>query len=154
MAGERVELPRGAMRHISEHIALYRRDPEKAHLWDSSVIGIPGPVQTLLLRSRGRKSGEERFAALQYFRVDGDYVVVASKGGLPTHPSWCLNLTENPDCEIQAGAFRARARARIAEGDERQRLWQAASGEQPEYLKYQSRTSREIPVIVFDLQEE
>jgi len=141
-------------RRVREHTELYRRDPEKAHLWDSTVIGIPGPITTLLLITTGRKSGEERFAALQYFRPEGDYVVIGSKAGMPKHPDWYLNLVANPGCEIQVGASRFRARARTAEGEERERLWAAVSAEQPEYVKYQARAERQIPVIVFDLIEE
>ena len=140
-------------KHVSEHIAFYRRDPEAAHMWDSTVIGIPGPVPTLLLTTKGRKSGETRYAVLQYFRPEGDYVVIASKAGARRHPAWYLNLVDTPECEIQAGAFRAKAKARTATGAERQRLWDAVCAEQPEYPKYQSRTDREIPVVVFDIED-
>ena len=152
MADEFSRLPANAVRQIADHIALYRRDPEKAHMWDSSVIGIPGPVATLLLRTTGRRSGQHRFAALQYFRSEGHFIVVGSKGGMPTHPAWFMNLQDCPDCEIQAGSLKATARARIAEGAERKRLWDAVTKEQPEYLKYERRTDREIPVVVFELE--
>lgn len=151
--GKRSELPADVGRHIAEHIALYRSDPEAAHIWDSSVIGLAGPVTTLLLKTKGKVSGKDRYAALQYFRPGGLYVVVASKGGMPTHPAWYLNLLENPDCTIQVGALHTAATARTVEGDERRALWQAVSAEQPAYLKYQTWTEREIPVVIFDLSE-
>lgn len=150
---KRTELPPDIGRLLAEHIALYRRDPEAAHIWDSSVIGLSGPVATLLLKTTGKRSGKDRYAALQYFRPQGDFVVVASKGGLPTHPAWYLNLLANPDCEIQAGLFSSRATARIAAGEERRDLWAAVSAEQPAYVRYQARTEREIPVVVFELNE-
>ena len=145
------KLPPDITRHIADHIALYRRDPEAAQLWDSSIIGIPGPVKTLLLTTTGRRSGKPRHAALQYFVVDGHYVVVGSKGGLPDHPAWVLNLLAHPACTLQVGAVQHATKARVAEGDERASLWQEVTAEQPEYLKYQSRTDREIPVILFEL---
>lgn len=147
------DLPSDVWRHLTDHIALYRRDPEAAHIWDSSVIGLAGPVTTLLLRTTGKRSGKDRYAALQYFRPDGQYVVVASKGGLPTHPSWFHNLLENPGCTIQVGGFHSAATARVAAGEERHVLWEAVSSEQPAYLKYQTWTDREIPVVVFELSE-
>lgn len=147
------DLPADVVRHLTEHIALYRRDPEAAHIWDSSVIGLAGPVTTLLLKTTGKRSGKDRYAALQYFEPDGRYVVVASKGGLPSHPSWFHNLLETPDCTIQVGGSHSAATARVAEGDERQKLWEAVSSAQPAYLKYQTWTDREIPVVVFELSE-
>ena len=138
-------------RQIANHTALYMKDPEKAHIWDSTVIGIPGPIKTLLLHTRGRVSGKDHVVGLQYYLLDQHYVVVASKAGAAEHPHWYRNLVENPECHIQAGSFGSTAEARTAEGDERQRLWRAVSTEQPEYVIYQARTDREIPVVVFEL---
>ena len=149
--GDRTNLPADVWRHLADHIALYRRDPEAAHIWDSSIIGLGGVVSTLLLKTVGKRSGKDRYAALQYFRPDGRYVVVASKGGLAVHPSWFSNLIETPDCTIQVGSFHSAARARIAEGEERTKLWEAVSDEQPAYRKYQTWTDREIPVVLFEL---
>jgi deazaflavin-dependent oxidoreductase (nitroreductase family) len=145
------KLPNEVRDAIAAHIALYLKDPEAAHLWDASVIGVKGVVPTLLLRTIGRKSAEERYVALQYFRPEGQYAVVASKGGVPTHPAWYLNLQDNPVCEIRVGSFRSTASARTVEGDERERLWPLICGEQPEYVKYQARTSRLIPIVVLDV---
>ena len=144
-------LPEEVQKHLAAHIELYRRDPEAAHIWDSSVIGVPGPVRTLLLQTKGRKSGEPRYVTLQYFRPDDLYVIVGSKGGVADHPIWFLNLLADPSCEIQVASFHAHARARVAEGEERARLWEIVSEEQPQYKRYQRRTSREIPVIVLEI---
>jgi deazaflavin-dependent oxidoreductase (nitroreductase family) len=135
---------------IAEHIRLYQTDPEKAHQWDSTPLGGPGVLPTLLLITKGRKSGERRMLPLIYGR-DGDrYVVIASKGGMPTHPLWFRNLEAEPECELQVGAKHLSARARVAEGDERERLWQKLAGIYPPYLDYQKATKRTIPVVVLD----
>jgi deazaflavin-dependent oxidoreductase (nitroreductase family) len=150
--GDARKLPNAVERKIAEHIQLYLQDPEAAHVWDPGVIGVRGgPVRTLLLRTVGRKSGAPRHVALQYFRPGGLYVVVASRGGTPEHPAWYLNLLDGPECEIQVAGFHAKAVARTAHGDERKALWEAVSGEQPAYRHYQTKTSREIPVVVLDL---
>jgi deazaflavin-dependent oxidoreductase (nitroreductase family) len=136
---------------IKAHIELYRTDPEKAHLWDSSVAGGPGLLPTLLLTTTGRKSGEPRPLPLIYGAIDGSYVVIASKGGLPTHPLWYLNLEARPECELQVGVKQVTARARIAEGDERERLWRQMAEIYPPYDDYQKRAGeRIIPVVVLD----
>ena len=108
---------------IKDHVGLYLSEPEKAHLWDSTIGGGPGPLPTLLLIARGAKSGKLRPLPLLYQEIDGKYVVIGSKGGAPTHPGWYVNLKANPECEILVGAKRMRARARTASGDERTRGW-------------------------------
>lgn len=136
---------------IADHIALYRRDPEKARLWDSTPVGGPGLLPTLLLTSTGRKSGEPRALPLIYGEADGAYVVIASKGGLPNHPVWFLNLEADPRCELMVGARHVRARARVAEGEERERLWRQMAKLYPPYDEYQQRAGkRTIPVVVLE----
>ncbi|NWK98323.1 nitroreductase family deazaflavin-dependent oxidoreductase [Sphingobium lactosutens] len=151
MAVDRMKaLPEDIQKHLAAHVELYQRDPERAHIWDSSVIGVPGPVKTLLLRTKGRKSGDDRYVTLQYFRPENLYVIVGSKGGVADHPAWFLNLLDEPRCHMQVGAFSSDAVARVAKGDERDRLWAMVSEEQPQYRRYQARTSREIPIIVLN----
>lgn len=137
---------------IQEHIRLYKSDPEKAHLWDSSPAGGPGVLPTLLLTTRGRRSGTPRDAPLIYGDIDGSYVIVASRGGTPTHPAWFLNLEAHPECELQVGAKHLRARARVAEGEERERLWKRMAEIYPPYDDYQKNAAetRQIPVVVLD----
>ena len=136
---------------IKEHIELYRTDPEKAHLWDSTPLGGPGPLPTLLLTTKGRKSGKPRALPLIYGE-DGDaYVIVASKGGLPSHPIWFLNLEADPDCELMVGPKPVSARARVAEGEERERLWRKMAELYPPYDQYQENAGeRTIPVVVLE----
>jgi deazaflavin-dependent oxidoreductase (nitroreductase family) len=135
---------------IAAHIELYRTDPEKARMWDSTPLGGPGLLPTLLLTTIGRKSGEARAIPLIYAAHGDSYVVIASKGGMPKHPLWFLNLETHPECELQVGAKRVSARARVAEGEERERLWKQMAGIYPPYLDYQKATERRIPVVVLD----
>ena len=126
------------------------------HQWlyehsDGRIGASLGGRPMLLLRTVGRRTRQPRTAALLYVR-DGDaYVVIASKGGAPHHPGWFHNLTAKPEVEIQVGRERMRVRARVAEGKERSRLWARADEiNQGQYAEYQSRTSREIPVVVLE----
>ncbi|MGI9591968.1 MAG: nitroreductase/quinone reductase family protein [Myxococcota bacterium] len=136
---------------IAEHIELYRTDPEKAHMWDSTALGGPGPLPTLLLTTTGRKTGEPRALPLIYGEAGEGYVVIASKGGLPNHPIWFLNLQAKPECELMVGPRQLSARARVAEGEERERLWKQMAEIYPPYDEYQERAgARTIPVVVLD----
>jgi deazaflavin-dependent oxidoreductase (nitroreductase family) len=136
---------------IAEHIELYRTDPEKAHLWDSSPLGGPGLLPCLLLTTTGRKSGEPRGLPLIYGEADDAYVIIASKGGMPNHPIWYLNLEAKPECELLVGPKPVSARARTAEGEERERLWSMMAELYPPYIEYQKNAgARTIPVVVLD----
>ena len=135
---------------IAAHIKLYQTDPVKAHIWDSTAVGGPGPLATLLLTTKGRKSGAPRPLPLIYGKAGDSYVVIASKGGMPAHPLWYRNLEAEPVCEVQVGAKRLRARARVATGEERERLWKQMAEIYPPYLAYQEATQRTIPVVVLD----
>ncbi len=136
---------------IAEHTELYRTDPEKAHMWDSTHVGGPGELPTLLLTTTGRKSGEPRAIPLIYGTVGNSYAVIGSKGGWPTHPLWYLNLEAKPECELQVGAKRVSARARVATGEERERIWKQMAAIYSPYDEYQkSAGERQIPVVVLD----
>jgi deazaflavin-dependent oxidoreductase (nitroreductase family) len=128
---------------VNQHIRGYvESDGEKGHHWRG--------VNTLLLTTRGRKTGKLRRTALIY-GSDGDrYIVVASKGGAKEHPEWYLNLRENPEVEVQVGAEKLKARARPATPDEKPKLWQLMTSIWPDYENYQARTQREIPVVVLE----
>ena len=81
-------------------------------------------------------------------RHGGDYLVVASQGGAPTHPNWYLNLLDKPEAEIQVRADRMRVIARTATSDEKPGLWKVMTDTWPNYDVYQSRTDREIPLVI------
>ncbi|WP_439663076.1 nitroreductase family deazaflavin-dependent oxidoreductase [Lentzea sp. HUAS TT2] len=129
---------------VNEHIQKYvETDGAEGHEWR------PG-VHTLLLTTMGRKSGEKRRTALIYQPSGDDYVVVASQGGKPVHPSWYLNLEEEPVVDVQVAAEKFQARARTAGPDERDRLWTLMNEVWPAYTEYQQKTDREIPVVVLE----
>lgn len=136
---------------ISQHIEQYLSDPEAAHMWDSSPLGGPGVLPTLLLITKGRKSGEQKMLPLIYGKVGDAYVIIASKGGAPAHPAWYLNLQAESDCEIKVGALDLAVTARDADGDERQALWDQLAEVYPPYNAYQQTAGdRVIPVVVLE----
>ena len=124
------------------HNALYR-------LSGGKVAGRMGKAPILLLTVAGRKSGKRRTTPLLYGRDGDNYVVIASMGGAPKHPSWYLNL-QGQEAEIQVGREKLRVRARDADGDERERLWTQMVSLYPAYDSYQKKTSRRIPVVVLE----
>jgi|TARA_B100001971_G_scaffold25776_1_gene20229 deazaflavin-dependent oxidoreductase (nitroreductase family) len=136
---------------IADHVQLYLEDPEKAHQWDSSMAGGSGVLPTLLLETVGRKTGIKRMLPLIYKKVGDDYVIIASKGGFAKHPVWYLNLIHDPQCDIRVGKDIFSARARVAEGQERNRLWEELVEIYPPYTAYQEATDRVIPVVVLEV---
>jgi len=136
---------------VQEHVDLYLKDPEKAHLWDASLGGGTGMLTTLLLTTTGAKSGEPRMLPLIYQKVGEGYVVIASKGGTPDHPAWYKNLLKTPACHIRVGKEQYDCIARTAEGDEREELWKVMTDAYAPYDDYQvSAGDRVIPVVVLD----
>lgn len=103
-----------------------------------------------ILFTKGRRTGLERTVPLIFGRDGDDIVVVASKGGAPEHPGWFENLAKTPEVGVQIEGDRFRARARIAEGEERERLWELMNEIWPHYDEYAARTEREIPVVVLE----
>ncbi len=128
---------------VAEHIRKYiETDGREGHLWQ----GLP----TLLLTTRGHRSGLLRRTALIYGRDGDDYVVVASYGGAPEHPYWYRNLDADPDVQVQVGAEKFTARARTASPEEKARLWPDMVAIFPTYEGYQAKTERDIPVVVLE----
>ncbi|MBR7827589.1 nitroreductase family deazaflavin-dependent oxidoreductase [Actinospica sp. MGRD01-02] len=126
--------------HIQQYVAS---DGAEGHEFRNGA-----PI--LLLSVLGRKSGVWRRSALIYGRSGDAYVVVASKGGAPAHPAWFTNLVAEPMVHVQVKGEEFAARARVAEGDERARLWDLMAEIWPDYNQYQTKTDREIPVVVLD----
>jgi deazaflavin-dependent oxidoreductase (nitroreductase family) len=124
-----------------EHVDRYRETGGgDGHDWKGTV--------TLLLTTTGRRSGEERTTPLIY-QPDGDrYVIVASQGGADEHPAWYLNLSADSNVEVQVKDERFDATASTAEGEERERLWKLMTATWPAYDQYQTKTDRQIPVVV------
>jgi deazaflavin-dependent oxidoreductase (nitroreductase family) len=125
--------------HHREYVAT---NGLKGHVWN----GVP----TLLLTTRGRRSGALRRTPLIYGRDGERYLVVASYGGAPTHPDWYLNLRDDPDVEIQVGPDAMRARATTVDDAERERLWPVMTAVWPDYDHYQAKTDRTIPIVALE----
>jgi len=102
----------------------------------------------LLLTTRGRRTGRARTTPLLYLANGEDVVIVASKGGMPTHPVWFLNLEAAPEVEIQIGSERRPMRARRAAAGEKAALWPKLTAMYRDFDDYQARTERDIPVVV------
>ncbi len=137
---EIVDSPTGwVARHVRRYVET---DGRSGHKWNGR--------QTLLLTTRGRKSGKLRRTALIYGQ-DGDrYLLVASNGGARNHPFWYLNLTAQPEVQVQVGADKFTARARTAGAEEKPRLWRLMAAIWPDYDRYQKRTSRDISVVILE----
>ena len=134
---------------MADHVRRYREsNGADGHLWKPPGGGKPVP--TLLLTTTGRKSKRRQVLPLIYGKTDRGYVIVASKGGAPAHPAWYLNLSADPDVEVQVGAEKTTARARTVTGAERSALWKQMAAVWPAYDDYQRQTQREIPVVVLE----
>lgn len=104
----------------------------------------------LILHTRGAKSGEPRAHPL-VFQPNGDsWVIFASKGGAPSNPAWFHNVVANPDVEIEVGTDTIPVRARVAEGDEREKIWTKQKEVMPGFAEYEAKANRRIPVIVLE----
>jgi deazaflavin-dependent oxidoreductase (nitroreductase family) len=125
----------------AEHVRVYRETAgQRGYEWRGTTI--------LLLTTTGRKSGEPRTTPLIQ-RADGDrWVIVASKGGAPANPSWYENLQADPDATIEVRDETVPVHASTAEDAERERLWSLMTEVWPAYDEYQTKTDREIPVVV------
>jgi F420H(2)-dependent quinone reductase len=102
----------------------------------------------IILTSVGAKTGKIRKTPLMRVEHDGEYAVVASKGGAPEHPVWYYNLAANPHVELQDGPVKKDYRAREATGSEREVWWERAVAAWPDYANYQTKTTRTIPLFV------
>lgn len=104
----------------------------------------------LILSTKGAKSGDIRENPLVYTRDGDQYVIVASKGGAPTHPSWYHNLVRHPDVTVELLGQKFKAHARFPKGDEYERLYLQHATINPTFHDYRKRTTRQIPVIVLE----
>jgi deazaflavin-dependent oxidoreductase (nitroreductase family) len=144
-SNNRRELPDWIKNHVARYLAS---DGADGYMWDASLGGGKGLVPTLLLTTTGRKSGNALTLPLIFGHFGTHYVVVASKGGAPTHPSWYLNLQANPEVRMQVKAEKFTARAHTADAAERATLWPKMVEIYGPYEQYQTKTDRQIPVVV------
>jgi deazaflavin-dependent oxidoreductase (nitroreductase family) len=122
------------------HAEVYQRSGGRVGAW----LGLP----TLLLSVTGRKSGRTYSTPLVYFENGGSYVVVGSDGAAKRDPQWWKNLQVDPICEVRVGRKTFSAKASLATGAERERLWDLGKDVNPMWSKYQTRTERELPVVM------
>lgn len=126
-----------------EHVKRYEEtDGAEGHEWQGTT--------SLILTTRGRRSGEPRKAALIYQPSGDDVLVVASRGGAPQPPAWFLNLSAEPEVGVQVLGDRYTARARVATPEEKPEMWRKMTAVWPDYDEYQKKTDREIPVVVLE----
>jgi deazaflavin-dependent oxidoreductase (nitroreductase family) len=126
-----------------EHVRVYREtNGEQGYLWNGAPI--------LLLTTKGRRSGMPRTIPIIFTPYGDSWIIMASRGGSPTHPAWYLNLVDEPRVQVQVKADVWDAVARTAPSPEREQIWGEAIKNWPNYDVYQSRTSRQIPVVVLD----
>lgn len=124
-----------------EHIRKYEEtDGEVGYLWNDATC--------LVLTTTGRKSGEPRKFPLIFGKDSDDYLLIASKGGAPEHPGWYLNLEAHPEAVVQVKGDVVPVTARTASPDEKARLWSIMLEQWPYYDDYQTKTDRDIPVVV------
>ena len=122
------------------HAEVYERSGGRVGGW----LGLP----TLLLSFTGRKSGKTYSTPLVYFQDGDNYVVVGSDGAARHDPQWWKNLKVNPEGSIRVGRKQMNVSASLATGQERERLWDIGKGINPMWSRYQTRTERELPVVV------
>ena len=124
-----------------DHVAKYEETGGAVgHDWNDTSC--------LILRMKGRKTGELRKAPLIYGRDGEDFALVASKGGAPEHPGWYKNLLAHPDVEIQVHGEIIPVTARTGTAEDKKRVWPVMTAQWPDFDGYQAGTSREIPVVL------
>ena len=110
-----------------------------------------GKSPVLLLTTKGARTGRERVNPLNFSRDGHRYIIMASKGGSPTHPDWYYNLVAHPIVTVEADGERFEARAKVSEGAERQRLLKIHTSAMPFFGAYERRVKRRvIPVIALE----
>ncbi|GAA1262310.1 nitroreductase family deazaflavin-dependent oxidoreductase [Saccharothrix xinjiangensis] len=129
---------------VKEHIRKYvETNGAEGHEWRPGVF-------TLLVTTKGRKTGQPRRTALIYQPLGDAYVVIASNGGATDDPAWFKNMQADNTAEVQVAADKLTARSRVATGEERERLWRLMTEVWPAYDEYARKTDREIPVVVLE----
>jgi deazaflavin-dependent oxidoreductase (nitroreductase family) len=136
---------------LQDHVRRYLATDGADGYWaDFTAVGGPAKAPNLILTVTGRRSGAPRTFGLIYGEYGDDYVIVGSKGGAPTHPAWYFNILANPDVQVQIRDRKFHAKARVAEGEERAKLWAMMSGLYSGYADVQQKTDRLFPVVVLE----
>ena len=132
------------MAFLKVHDTLYQR----SNGWIGHRIPFAPPM--LLLHTVGAKSGQERVNPVMYRAVGDGFAVFASKAGAPTNPDWYHNLIANPRVSAEIGTQTIEADARVADEQERDRIWAAHKQAYPGFADYEQKTTRQIPVVILD----
>ena len=128
---------------VADHVRRYvETDGVDGHIMN----GVP----CVLITHRGRHSGKLRRTPVVYGRAGDRFVIIASRGGSDDHPAWFLNLQADPQIHLQVQAEHFDLRARVAEGEEREQLWNMMVGVYADFADYQKKTERKIPVVVLE----
>ena len=114
------------------------------------VGGMFEGMPILLLHHTGARSGKVRVNPLAYQANGNRLVVFASKGGAPTNPDWYHNLKANPRATVEVGTETRDVRARVAEGEEREKIWSRQKEIMPGFADYETKTTRKIPVVILE----
>jgi deazaflavin-dependent oxidoreductase (nitroreductase family) len=135
---------------VDDHRGLYLRSGgAEGHVVDLTHAGARGLLPTLLLKTRGRRSGKTSIVPLIYGVFGDEWVVVGSKGGAPEHPAWFLNLEAQPDVAFQVATQAFSAGWRLAEGEEEARVWSYMEHLYPPYADYRTAAGgRRIPLVM------
>ena len=128
---------------VAEHVRNYEQTGD---VYSGPFDGQP----TVILTTKGRRSGQLRKTPLVRIEHNGTYAVIASQGGAPKHPQWYLNLSAEPHIRLQDGSAVHDLVARVAEGDERAQWWARATAIWPQFDEYQANTDRHIPVVLLE----
>ncbi len=117
---------------------------------DGKVGGNFEGAPLLLLHTVGARTGQQRVNPMMYRRVGDSYAVFASKAGAPTNPDWYHNLVANPAVTAEIGTKTLQLNARVAGPQEREPIWAAHKAEYPGFAEYESKTTRQIPVVILE----
>lgn len=118
---------------------------------EGKVGGTFEGAPLLLLHHRGARTETERVTPLMYQDLDGSYAVFASKAGADSNPDWLHNIKANPQTRVEIGSHMIEVQARIAEGEEHDRIWEQQKSDWPQFAEYEKKTSRDrIPVVILE----
>ena len=137
-------LPDSWLRRVGKlNVPVYR-------LTRGRVMGTVGRIPVLLLTTTGRKSGQKRTAPVVFSRDGDNLIVVGSNAGNARTPAWAYNLRATPEAEVEVRGDKRSVRARVSEGDERERLWDLVTTDYEGFVDYEQRTDRDIAVFVLE----
>jgi deazaflavin-dependent oxidoreductase (nitroreductase family) len=142
-------VPPGMHEWQEQHLRSYLRSGgTEGHLYDFGPINDEGYQPICLIKHVGRKTGRTLILPLIYGMVEGEIVIVASKGGASAHPAWYLNIAEAAEIEFQVATQAFRATWREPADAERRRVWDQMVAIYPPYAEYQQSTDRLIPLVL------